>query len=75
MHHIKLFKSKKEIKKIVGSKVKVISEGEIVAKKLKVYLKRHPEVEKKLEKKKKVAYFFTDSNQNKKKLIKLFLND
>jgi glutamate racemase len=65
----------KEIKKIVGSKVRVISEGKIVANKLKDYLNRHPEVEKKLEKKKKVSYFFTDPNQDNEKLLKLFLND
>jgi len=66
---------KKEIQAMLGSKIKVISEGKIVAEKLKDYLKRHPEVEKKLEKKKQVSYFFTDSNQDYKKLMKLFLND
>ncbi|MFA6532789.1 MAG: glutamate racemase [Patescibacteria group bacterium] len=66
---------KEEIEKIVGTKVKVISEGKIVANKLKDYLNRHPEVKKKLEKKKQVTYFFTDPNQDNKKLLKLFLND
>ena len=66
---------KKEIQAMVGSKVKVISEGKIVAEKLKDYLKRHPEVEKKLEKKKQISYFFTDLNQDYKKLMRLFLND
>ena len=60
---------KKEIEKIVGPKVKVIAEGPVVAEKLKDYLKRHSEVEKKLEKKKQVSYFFTDSNQDYKKLM------
>lgn len=65
----------KEIQKIVGKDIKVISEGKITALKLKNYLLRHPEVEKKLEKKKQVTYFFTDPNQDNKKLLKLFLND
>lgn len=64
----------KEIQKIVGENVKVVSEGEIVAIKLKDYLLRHPEVEAKLEKKKQVSYFFTDPNQDNNKLMKLFLN-
>lgn len=66
---------KKEIQAMVGSKIKVISEGKIVAEKLKDYLKRHPELEKKLEKKKQISYFFTDLNQDYKKLMRLFLND
>lgn len=65
---------KDEIQKIIGPKARVISEGDIVAKKLKDYLNRHPEVEKKLEKKKHVSYFFTDPNQDNDKLMKLFLN-
>jgi glutamate racemase len=66
---------KKEIEKIVGPRVKVIAEGHIVAEKLKNYFKKHPEIEKKLEKKKEVSYFFTDPNQDNKKLMGLFLND
>lgn len=66
---------KKEIQAMVGSKIKVISEGKIVAEKLKDYLKRHPELEKKLEKKKQISHFFTDLNQDYKKLMRLFLND
>ena len=65
---------KKEIENIVGPKVKVITEGYIVAKKLKDYLKKHMEIEEKLKKKKKVSYFFTDPNQDNKKLMELFLN-
>lgn len=65
----------KEIQKVVTKNIKVISEGKITAIKLKEYLLRHPEVEKKLEKKKQVTYFFTDPNQDNEKLLKLFLND
>ena len=62
----------KEIKKIIGKKVKVISEGRIVAKKLKEYLDKHPEIENKLEKEKTVTYFFSDPDQDNAKLLKLF---
>jgi glutamate racemase len=41
---------KNEIKKILGKKVKLISQDEIIPKKLKEYFVRHPEVEKKLSK-------------------------
>lgn len=64
----------KEIQKTVGENIKVISEGKITAIKLKNYLSNHPEVENKLEKKSQVSYFFTDKNQDNKKLIDLFLN-
>ena len=64
---------KKEIQKVVGQKVKILTEGKIAAEKLKEYLSRHAELEKKLEKKKKVSYFVTDEEPNYKKLMKLFL--
>src|SRR3989344_640090 len=40
--HYPIFK--KEIKKVVGKKVKIISQDEVVPKKLKIYLTRHPEI-------------------------------
>jgi len=43
---------KNEIRKILGSKIKVISQDEIIPKKFKDYLARHPEIEKKLTKNK-----------------------
>ncbi|HEX8993969.1 MAG TPA: glutamate racemase [Candidatus Paceibacterota bacterium] len=49
-----------KIKKIVTSDVSVISEGKIVAKKLKDYLKRHPEIEGALSRKSKLAFYSTD---------------
>lgn len=64
---------KKEIQAITGTKIKVISEGSLVAAKLKEYLNNHREIEKKLEKNKKVSYFVTDLSQDYKKLMKLFL--
>ncbi len=64
---------RKEIQKEVGPEVEVISEGKIVAEKLRDYLARHPDIEKKLEKKKQRTYFVTDLSQDFKKLMKLFL--
>lgn len=65
---------KYEIENFVGKKIEVIVESHCVAEKLKDYLRRHPEINKKLDKKKQVSYFFTDPNQNNKKLMELFLN-
>ena len=48
------------IKKIMGSRVKVISEARVVPKKLKDYLVRHPEIEGKLSKGKTVEFTSTD---------------
>ena len=49
----------KQIKKIVGPKVKVVSEGRIVAGKLKDYLLRHPEIENKIRKSRKIKFLTT----------------
>jgi glutamate racemase len=49
--HYPIFK--KEIKKLLPKGVKIISQDEIIPKKLKEYLKRHPEIEKKLSKRRK----------------------
>jgi len=59
---------KNEIKKILGPKIKVISQDEIIPKKLKNYFARHPEIEKKLAKNKKVKILVTDITPNIKKL-------
>lgn len=50
---------KKEIKKILPQRTKIIAQDEIVPKKVKNYLKRHPEIEKKLSKNKKIKAVFT----------------
>jgi glutamate racemase len=60
--HYPIFK--KEIKKNVGSKVKIISQDEIIPKKFKDYLDRHPEIEKKLSKKSNIKIIVTDKTQN-----------
>lgn len=56
--HYGLLKNK--IKKIAGKRIKIVSEGKIVAKKLKGYLKRHPEIENNLGKERKTIFFTTD---------------
>jgi len=69
--HYELIKN--EIESVVGPKIKVISEGHLVAKKLKEYLANHPEIENKLEKNSQASYYVTDLSQDYKKLMKLFL--
>lgn len=51
---------KNQIKKIIGSDVKIVSESDIVPIKLKEYLKRHPEIDKKLGKNKLLNFSTTD---------------
>lgn len=52
-----------KIKEIVGKKINVVSEGKIVAEKLKVYLKNHPEIEKTLKKNHKIKFLTTGSSE------------
>jgi len=59
---------KNEIKKILSKKVRVISQDEIIPKKLKDYFMRHPEIEKKLAKNRKAKILVTDITPNIKKL-------
>ncbi|MEI6281017.1 MAG: aspartate/glutamate racemase family protein [bacterium] len=64
--HYPIFKHqiKKEIKKFVGKNIKVISQDEIIPKKLKEYLKKHQEISKKLSKNKTIKILVTDMTQN-----------
>lgn len=64
--HYGILESK--IKKIAGRNIKVISEGKIVAKKLKQYLQRHSEIERKLTKNHKIVFYTTDTTSRFKKL-------
>jgi glutamate racemase len=59
---------KKEIKAILPKKIKVISQDEIVPKKLKEYFARHPEITKKLSKNKTTKILLTDLTKNIEKL-------
>jgi len=56
--HYPIFK--KEIRKMAGRKIKIISQDEIVPKKFKNYLIRHPEIEKSIGKNGKVKILITD---------------
>lgn len=58
----------KHIKKIVGQNVGIISEARIVPVKLKDYLKRHKEIEKKIRKDSKVTFYSTKLNSGFEKL-------
>ncbi len=60
---------KGQIEKMVGE-VKVISQADIVPKKLKEYLKNHPEMEKKLSHNSKVELLVTDKTEHYEKLAK-----
>lgn len=59
---------KKEIKKLAGKNIKVISQDEIIPKKLKAYLAKHTEIQKNLSRNKIVKILFTDLTDN---IIKL----
>jgi glutamate racemase len=61
---------KNEAKKIVGKQIKVISQDEIIADKLKDYLRRHREIADDLSKKGERAYEVTRLNKNYKKITK-----
>lgn len=66
--HYPIFK--KEFKKILHKNIKLISQDEIIPKKLKSYLQRHQEIEKKLSHKKTIKILVTDKTQNVEKLTK-----
>jgi len=53
-----------KIRKIVGKDIKIISESKIVARKLKNYLEKHDEIEKKLARKHKRIFYSTDLTKN-----------
>jgi len=63
---------KNKIKKIVGKKIKLVSQEEIIGLKLADYLKRHPEIEKKLGKSGKRIFLTTDLTDKFQKLGSLF---
>jgi|AntAceMinimDraft_16_1070373.scaffolds.fasta_scaffold00428_9 glutamate racemase len=49
-----------QIKEIIGNKIRIVSEGKIIAEKLKDYLKRHSEIENILAKNSKIEFLTTD---------------
>lgn len=59
---------KTQIRKLLAEKVKIISQDEIIPKKLKEYLKNHKEITKRLSKKGTAKILVTDITQNVSKL-------
>ncbi len=65
----------KDIKAVLGKQIKVFDSPKIVAEKLADYLKRHPEIESKLEKNGSRNFFTTDDADKFKNLGKKFLGE
>jgi glutamate racemase len=61
---------KKEIQKILGSKIKIIAQEDLLPEKLKSYLLKHKEIEKKLSKNKKFEILVTKLNDRYKNLAR-----
>ncbi|MFA6257554.1 MAG: glutamate racemase [Candidatus Paceibacterota bacterium] len=61
---------KNEIRKIISKDIKIISQDEIVPKKLKEYMERHPEITDKLSKNKTMKILVTDQTQNINIMVK-----
>lgn len=64
-----------KIIKYTPKKTKILSQGPIVAKSLFEYLKRHPEIEKKLTKTKKYTFYTTDRTDVFDKMTSIFLSN
>lgn len=63
----------KEIKQIMGKRVKILDAPRIVAEKLAYYLNKHPEIERRLSKNGKILFYTTDSVGRFKEMGKRFL--
>jgi len=61
---------KREFRKMVPKNIRIISQDEIIPQKLKNYLLRHPELEKKLSKKGTAKILVTDTTQSMERLAK-----
>lgn len=62
----------KEMQRVMGKKTLVLKTGEVVAKSLEDYLKRHPEMEKRLEKKGSRKFMSTDDAEKFKEISRHF---
>jgi glutamate racemase len=65
----------KQIKKIVGQKIKIIIEGRVVAEKLADYLQRHQDIEKSIAQNQKRKFFTTDLTDKFQKLGSYFFGE
>lgn len=66
---------KSEIRSILGDKIDVLSQDEIIPHKLSDYLKRHPEIERKLSRKSSIQVHFTDITEHYKNSAKQILEN
>jgi len=64
-----------KIKSLLPENIKVVSQGEIVARSLVDYLQRHPEMEKLCTKNASIRYFSTESVEKFSTSASIFLND
>lgn len=64
-----------QIKKFVPSQIKVVCQGEVVAESLVDYLKRHPEIDTRLDRGGKVEYLTTEHTEKFDSLASLFLGN
>ena len=62
-----------QIKRAAGNHITIITQGDIVASQLKMYLNRHPEMEDRLTKNGKRQYFTTDTTETFDKQAVAFL--
>lgn len=61
-----------QMDKILKSKIKILSQGTIVARSLKNYLERHPEIEQQCSKNGRVDFFTTDASDDFEKHSSIF---
>lgn len=66
---------KEKIEKHLPGNVKLVSQGEIVAGNLKDYLHRHPEIETKISKESKRAFYTTDSTEDFNNKATIFFSE
>lgn len=64
----------KNVRKLLPANTKTVSQGKIIAEKLKDYLKRHPKIEKSLAKNGKRVFYTTASPKKVEKLSRIFFN-
>lgn len=66
---------KEKIQKYLPSSVKLISQGEIVAKSLKHYLENHPQMHAGISKNRQRIYYTTDSSEDFNRKAKIFFGE
>jgi len=62
------------IQQMIGKKIKVIHQGKVVTQKLKEYLTKHPDLNRKLAKKSKYQFFVTDLSPRYEKMAHFFFS-